>query len=406
MVIFFCQEVEAVFKLNSNDKIGNYIKKLIEDSDYKSTRQFCRAYLEALGETVNDDELRKMSNRLSAIKKGKKSIQIKDLPVFTQLFDVSCEEILSAGEVRKYNENHMTNYQIAFSDDEKVWQSYINRDDKLILNSDEYNKTVIDYALEFKNYKFLKYLMENNYIWFVSKTPEKDCYLGFGAGTSIKRRKIGLIDDLDAEMKQNDSLRRKMIALAIENKDFDLLEELRAREIPSMYRVNLYGVSQPSFEKYCDIDIVKNLSNADEKVLDYFSKEIEIKPDLYKESVAFMFPMVDNLIELLIQNNNAYAEPILRRCIEHNKNAFKIIKRIKDRKYEQYGYIENNCEFYFSEDGNIISVFDRKKRDGTVTNIISINCDSESFVISELIKDLNKTYNKILNMRPEKGRVQ
>ena len=74
MVIFFCQEVEAVFKLNSNDRIGNYIKKLIEDSDYKSTRQFCRAYLEALGETVNDDELRKMSNRLSAIKKEKKSI--------------------------------------------------------------------------------------------------------------------------------------------------------------------------------------------------------------------------------------------------------------------------------------------------------------------------------------------
>ena len=194
-----------MFKLNTNQKIGQYISKLIENSDFKSTRQFCRAYLEVSGVSVNDDELRKMSNRLSAIKKGSKSIQIKDLPVFTQLLDVSCEEILSAGEIRTFNENHMTNYQIAFSDDEKVWQSYINRDDKLILNSDEYNKTVIDYALEFKNYKFLKYLMENNYIWFVSKTPEKDCYLGFGAGTSIKRRKIGLIDDLDAEMKQNDS---------------------------------------------------------------------------------------------------------------------------------------------------------------------------------------------------------
>ena len=69
MVIFFCQEVEAVFKLNSNDRIGNYIKKLIEDSDYQIITITVNGISQNI--TVNDDELRKMSNRLSAIKKGK-----------------------------------------------------------------------------------------------------------------------------------------------------------------------------------------------------------------------------------------------------------------------------------------------------------------------------------------------
>ena len=50
---------------------------------------------------------------------------------------------------------------------QKDWDSYINREDKLILNYDEYGKSVIDYALEFENYDFLKYLMNNDYIWFV-----------------------------------------------------------------------------------------------------------------------------------------------------------------------------------------------------------------------------------------------
>ena len=45
--------------------------------------------------------------------------------------------------------------------DPKEWDKYINREDKLILNSDEYCKTVLDYALELGNYEFIKYLMDN-----------------------------------------------------------------------------------------------------------------------------------------------------------------------------------------------------------------------------------------------------
>ena len=58
----------------------------------------------------------------------------------------------------------MTNYEIAFTDDPRVWKKYMEREDKIFLNSDEYGKTVIEYALEFKNYKFMKYLMDEGYM--------------------------------------------------------------------------------------------------------------------------------------------------------------------------------------------------------------------------------------------------
>lgn len=52
---------------------------------------------------------------------------------------------------------------------------------------------------------------------------KKEYYLGFGAGTSIKRREIGFLDTLDSRMKSQDDLRFKMIALAIRDNDLEML---------------------------------------------------------------------------------------------------------------------------------------------------------------------------------------
>ena len=133
-----------------NKKIGAYLKRIIEKK-FISHRQFCRKYLEAVGVEADNEELRKMGNRLSQILKGTKGVQIYDLPVFTELLGVSCEEILSAGK-KKYvpTAAHVTNYDIAYSKDPRVWKEYVEREDKLILNCDEYGKTIIDYIFEFR----------------------------------------------------------------------------------------------------------------------------------------------------------------------------------------------------------------------------------------------------------------
>lgn len=223
-----------MFELADNEKIGIYLKEKIGEK-FEKQRHFCKRYLECKGKELNDDEIRKVQNRLIQIIKGNKSIQIYDLPIFCELLDVTCEEILSAGENFAESSKRMTNYSIAFSNDENEWLKYINREDKLILNSDEYGNTVIDYAIRFKNYKFLKFLIEKGFIWFDCGDCNKYA-LTFGAGTSIEKRKSFKIDNsLQYNLEMKDELRKEIIALAVQNKDIDILDKMRARELPTLY---------------------------------------------------------------------------------------------------------------------------------------------------------------------------
>ena len=66
-----------MFKHENNQKIGMYLSELIEKK-YPSKRQFCKAYILAVGGIVNDEEIRKMANRISQITKGAKAIQTYD----------------------------------------------------------------------------------------------------------------------------------------------------------------------------------------------------------------------------------------------------------------------------------------------------------------------------------------
>ena len=70
-------------------------------------------------------------------------------------------------------------------------------------------------------------------------------------------------------------------------------------------------------------------------------------------------------------------------------------------------YLRSYFEYF--KDGNIISVFDSQTKnkdtakDGAVTNIIRVNSRSDSFVISDLVNELNKYFDDILALDPEKG---
>ena len=76
--------------------------------------------------------------------------------------------MLSAGAVCKPITNRRTNYNIAFSTDERDWIEYINREDCIASYADEFGKTVVDYAIEFKNYGFIRFLIKNGYITLIS----------------------------------------------------------------------------------------------------------------------------------------------------------------------------------------------------------------------------------------------
>ena len=128
-----------------NTKIGKHLSNLIKNSKYKNDRQFGIAYLRLRDNDANPapDDIQKMQNRICQIKKGSKGIQIEDLPIFSELLEVSIEDILSAGTALAPALNRKSNYSIAYSNDPAEWEAYIKRKDKLILNPDEYNKTAL-----------------------------------------------------------------------------------------------------------------------------------------------------------------------------------------------------------------------------------------------------------------------
>lgn len=401
-------------------RIYEIYKKLIEKK-YPSHREFSIAYLKAVGVGTSSEEVRKMCNRLSQICNGKKAIQTYDLPVFTDLLEVSCEEILSCGKTFVPVSGHITNYEVAFSGNPEVWEKYAKREDKLILNSDEYNKTVIDYAIEFKNYKFIKFLMDRGYIWFAdnSEGTKTDRAFGFGAGTSIERRRSWSVDTaLSQELYQDQTLRQKVIALAMENQTFEVLDSLRAREVPPLYWVCRMPKTtrMPSHcHDYYNDDVIVEIVRSNEKTLSYFSEEFSIA-DQKGCGHSFVYPFLGEVIEKLVNGKSKYAEPVLRRAIKHNREVYdSLLNMINDAFRQsldnyQYSdrandYAKNEAMLYFEfleEDGLVSYVFARGKHDYEkfCSNAIHTGAEADGLLIGSLVEELNKLFEKIKNIEP------
>ena len=414
-----------MFRTKSKDEIGKYLTNII-NTKYKSNRQFCIAYLYRRDNEMPDDTLiQNMANRICQIKKGTKEVQIEDLPIFSELLDVSIEEILSAGTYVSLTSGRTTNYSIALSENPNEWERYLSRSDKLFLNPDEYNKTVIDYALENENYALLKYLMDKKYIWFVSDN-QKDYVISFGAGTSIERRDFGHSDLLDIRLNESDDLRYKMIALAIEYGDYDMLNTLHAREIPELY--NMTNVLHSHFVKK-EFSVSKNLRSMiqsiarcnDDRMIDYFFKEYKIKPNFSDSENTYIFPYAGLLLNELIKTQPDKAKKYLDKALKYNQNINqKLLKAVDERynlgprKYnidpvllELYPDIKEQLkknyesaswqDYYFYPDKGILSYIDlpytkNAPIKGFITNVIKVTAKSNDKETQSLITKINDIY--------------
>ena len=73
-----------MFKVKNNDEIGRYLSDLI-DKKYIKTRRFCKAYIQALGKEVTDEEIQRQEKRILAIRKGKNAQSISNFRIMSQL---------------------------------------------------------------------------------------------------------------------------------------------------------------------------------------------------------------------------------------------------------------------------------------------------------------------------------
>ena len=402
-------------------KTGRYLETRIKQS-YKSVRRFCIAYLKMRdGEEPEDDRIGNMQNKMSQIIQGKKGIQLDDIPYFCDLLKISCEELLSAGRCAAPHSGHVTNYDVAYSRDEAVWREYIEREDRLILNPDEYNKTVIDYAFDFRNYALLKFLTDNKYIWFVDDAVYdfNEMAFGFGAGTSITRQRTDG-PDLDTQLRyecEKRGLRQKMIALALENCDLDMLTELRAREIPTLYAHCLSPFAEHSCGDCFEEEVIDEIVRSDSKVLDYFSQEFVIT-DKFGYQHRFLYPYMQQILERLIKNNSKYAEVLLRRSIEHNEKvleklsgmvadaleAAKASCNCENYKVPAEDMIRNVMWYYkFTEEGllSYYYVISRHDVPKFCANVIRVDAGSKDLLLSMLIGRLNGLYADVRDIQPD-----
>ena len=414
-----------MFKVEKNNlKIGQYLDDLISQK-YESRRAFCRAYIQATGEEPTSETINNMSNRLAQIVKGNKAIQTYDLPYFCELLAVSCEQILSAGECSVPITNRVTNYSVACSKDPAEREAYINRADKLILNSDEYCKTVLDYALEFGNYELIKFLMDNHYIWFDSR-KDQDYVQTFGAGTSIERRHIGSIDyGLEGKLKTEDELRINLIALAADRKDIKMLNELRARENPQLYfRAHYLSAQHPDFDRFYNERMVKHIASSSDEVLDYFTDSFEIRDNVrYKDGSnrvhTFLFPYISQLLDLLIATKSSFAETALKKAIKYNTKTYKRLRELilsvkNDERYSaEYmkGLRIKVCEeeFNFFDDGSIVmfrAIYSDTNVDGIITNVAHVTKTPSLPRLKSLVDELNESYLNIKNLKEKLGDIE
>lgn len=407
--------------VKNNQEIGRYLEKLISEN-FESRRKFCIKVLDVqFNAKPSEEQIANYSNKISQIIKGRKGIQIADLPIYANLLNVSCDEILSCGEKYIPIKNHMTNYQLAFSTDKKVWEKYINVEDSISLNYDEYGKSLIDYAFQFKNYELVKYLISIDYI---NITPEKYSSDNVNEGTlwvaetSVKKNNRNyLYNPYVYESQTERNLRTNLIILAIRNKDYKMLERLHARKVPELYGIDYvcpipYGDNIKNYQSYqtetsCIDELIETIANSDENMIDYFSSEFNVQ-SRFNRTNTVMYPYLDRIVEKMLLLNIREVELPIRRITQHNKKMYeKLVKLIDEAHismYERWGVEPTQKEYrkickdiVINKNYNLIAFWNVKEK-GILTNIFRIDENSSSPILRELIKESNEWYDKIINL--------
>lgn len=401
-----------MFRTATNEEIGKYLFKLIDEKSdkFKSGRDFCKQYLFLeKGEQPSDDEIQKQANRLSGIKSGKYGLQIQDLGYYTELLEITCEELLSAGKSKPAFPDRYSNYTFAHSTDRGYWERYINNDDKLFLNADEYGKTILDYAFECENYGLIKFLTENNYITIVDNESTKDYVMTFMPPDRAMKYMSRNTNKLNDEIINNDKIRTTVVALAIKKNDKYFLTKLRAREIPALYSVCEYGFSTQfdNFESSYNDKLTNAVANADKEILGYFSEPFSIKSE-HSEGV-FIYPFLGRLLDKMISENNKNTVYVLERTLDYNSNVLNELSEKIAQSYIMYKkYCDDKEAFsgavkYFDMNDNGVFTFmnydpsDTSNLIKMKSNVIHISKKSKDEKINELISKINKIYFAIKN---------
>ncbi len=319
-------------QMNENIKIAENLCFFIKKK-YNSEAEFCREYIKLRSNLdssfrVADNTEKNMYDTLGRMKNGKASIQVEQLPYFTELLGVTCEDILSLDKPAKADRDRITNYNTACSSDEKVWEEYFNHKEDLGAYCDEYGMTVVDYTIKLRNYELIKFIVNRK-----ENSPYKDIMECFQS-TALEHdmifstNKYWNYSGRPVMKKEGNRKRKEIIYMAIKNNDVDMLENMKAKnECFFEITIDSNGYNLLKIDYFYDNKVLELISETrSNKVINYFSQGSESE-----RKHMYIFPYISAVVEkLLSKGKTGMAIIALKNIRTYNESIVRRIKSILD----------------------------------------------------------------------------
>ena len=426
-----------MFRLAEQKEMGTYIENKVLKM-YKNKTDFVRAYLKLLdGSDEDSSRVVNMANRLSKICKGEYSIQVYDLPIFSELLDISIENLLTSGRYEEANRSHFCNYMIAKSPNKELWKEYINKYPKQLNHLDEFGKSILDYVIEFDNYDLLNYFLDENLLVFEEikkhEMPKNFMELSYRPScVLLERQETGTMDAklMLSVYHQEDDLRNIYIRLAILHNDVKRLKKMNANKISWFYDIfpgiTEYTMNSGLYDStyYDDERILDALTHASDDVINYFLEDV-IQESIQKQhpvKYTYKYFGLSKLADLMIAMHHPRTKDVLETCLAHNEMILdgidciekkllaideKIIRESYDESVYTKEFIEEQCKYglekrvHYIEKGSLVSVNIFAKRsidiDNFVTNIMHIQNHSDDQELEVFIEKINDCFENVIN---------
>ena len=148
--------------IKDKNEVGVYIDFLLNERQWKQA-DLSKKLTEIEGRPVSRDNVSKWIA-------GERYPGIDHIYYLAQVFNVSIENILMAGSQRdNFDDRLFSLYAVAKSGDKKRLDQLMNLENeygtKIGENYDEFDKTILDYLIEFKRVDLIKYMFEKGYMF-------------------------------------------------------------------------------------------------------------------------------------------------------------------------------------------------------------------------------------------------
>lgn len=407
-----------MFTLADDKMIGEKLRELIL-TRYHTIRDFILACLEERGESATEVNRNRRANQLSQIFKGRKQIQILDLKLYANVLNVSPEYILSAGQEQGPKRRRLTNASVAKSLMPAVWRNYLQTPTEQ--DVDEYGKTLVEYAVEYKNCELIHYLVDTGHIIYWGDTEAGRQIHGLGAILDcwgISEEQEGFVQlpkrmtrgNAAFRLEDDPALREGLMRLAIEANDVRLLQEMHARK--TQEQTDTCNGWMPVETGEVDHSLVDAIAAAEDEVIAYFAEEYTIK-DNYQKHERWLSPFFTPLLHSLLEKNHPLAEQMLKTAAEHNQYACDYLSRLFAG--DQKSFIkslfgnEEGRQFIrkeilqtrkFNEAGDTVLYTDARNMDRLSTNLVRVDTTVVPETMKSQADDVNDLYQKVHALQP------